>query len=202
MHDIEPYYSWRDYYISSEDKNSPFFDREPSEFYFTNKIYNHYIHPQWDDFGSSTMYLKILFADYDEGYIIIELIGEWNDALHNDIMELKRTIIDHFIALNITKFIIIGEHVLNFHSSDDCYYEEWYDDLKEEAGWVVMLGLADHVIEEMDQIRLFQYILYGNHWNELNWRALTPLYLCRIVDKMIENPKLIGKASHIIKNIR
>ncbi len=36
------------------------------------------------------MYLKVLMADYDEHYAIIELIGEWNDAIENDIMELKR----------------------------------------------------------------------------------------------------------------
>ncbi len=28
-------------------------------------------------------------ADYQEQYMIIELIGEWNDAIENDIMSLK-----------------------------------------------------------------------------------------------------------------
>ncbi len=27
--------------------------------------------------------MKVLFADYEHGYSIIEFIGEWNDALHN-----------------------------------------------------------------------------------------------------------------------
>ncbi len=43
--------------------------------------------------GSETLYLKILFVDYDERYAIIELIGEWNDAINNDIMLLKRDIV-------------------------------------------------------------------------------------------------------------
>ncbi len=202
MHDIEPYYSWRDFYISSEDEKSPYFHHESNEFFFTNKIYNHYIHPQWDHFGSSTLYLKILYADYEEGFLILELIGEWNDALHNDIMEFKRSIIDHFIDQKIYKFIIIGEQVLNFHSSDDCYYEEWYEDIADEVGWAVFLGLSNHVIEEMDHIRLYQYILYGNHWNELNWRAFTPLQLFLLIDKMIENPKLLTEPAHHIKKIK
>jgi len=28
------------------------------------------------------------------------------------------------------QFILIGENVLNFHSSDDCYYEEWFQDVE------------------------------------------------------------------------
>ena len=64
MQDIEPYYGWRDFYISSEDELSPFYAREHSEFEYSNTIYNYFIHPQWDDFGSSTLYLKMLFVDY------------------------------------------------------------------------------------------------------------------------------------------
>ena len=75
MHDIEPYYNWRDVYVSEEDEHSPFFRREYSEFEFTNTIYNFYIHPQWDSFGSPTLYLKILFADYNHHFVVMELIG-------------------------------------------------------------------------------------------------------------------------------
>jgi hypothetical protein len=39
--------------------------------------------------------MKILYADYEEGFCIIELIGEWNDLLYNDIMLLKRDIVEH-----------------------------------------------------------------------------------------------------------
>ena len=41
MHSIEPFYNWRAYYIASEDKRSPFYGRNYSEFEFTNSIYNY-----------------------------------------------------------------------------------------------------------------------------------------------------------------
>ena len=97
MHDIEPFYNWRHIYSSEEDERSPFYGRVYSEFEFTQTIYNYYIHPQWDDFGSRTMYCKVLMADYEEQYIVLELIGEWNDAIENDIMTLKRDVIDLFL---------------------------------------------------------------------------------------------------------
>ena len=130
MHDIEPYHKWRDQYIASEDEQSPFYGRVYNEFAYTQKIYNYFIHPQWDFFGSNTLYMKILYIAYDEGFCILEFIGEWNDCLTNDIMFLKREIIDQLALHNINKFILMGENVLNFHGSDDCYYEEWYDDIQ------------------------------------------------------------------------
>jgi hypothetical protein len=134
MHLVEPHFGWRGYYSAEEDTQSPFYGRIYSEFEFTNKIYNYVIHPQWDEIGSETLFIKILFTDYQDGYSIIELIGEWNDAIENDIMTLKRDIIELLIHEGINKFILIGENVLNFHSSDDSYYEEWIDDI--EDGWV------------------------------------------------------------------
>lgn len=191
MHDLEPYYQWRDYYIAAEDRYSPFFEKESDEFHFTNKVYNYYIHPQWDEFGSSTLYLKVLYVDYEEGCAIIELIGEWNDTLHNDIMELKREVIDSLIVQKVTKFILIGEHVLNFHASDDSYYEEWWEDVKDDAGWIVILGMQKHVVEEMNHARLYNYLLYGEKWNLINWRAFTPTQLYEAIDKFIEQPNLL-----------
>ena len=44
MHDIEPWYGWRDYYIAEEDKKSPFYQRQYDEFVFTNKISVSYTH--------------------------------------------------------------------------------------------------------------------------------------------------------------
>ena len=90
MHDIEPYFNWRNYYTAEEDKDSPFYGKVYDEFKYSNKIYNYFIHPQWDYIGSPTLYIKLLYADYEDGYAIIELIGEWNDCLNNDVMFLKR----------------------------------------------------------------------------------------------------------------
>ena len=152
---------------------------------FRKKIYDHYIHPQWDEFGSLTLYMKILFADYDEGFAIIELIGEWNDTLYNDIRFLKREIIDLLIAKNINKFILICENVLNFHGSDDCYYEEWYEDVCEEGGWVCLLNILNHVEEEMKDTRLQYYINFGERYNNFNWRSQRPQNVFKIVEKMV-----------------
>ena len=130
MQDIEPFYNWSHLYSSEEDDRSPFYGRVYSEFEYSNTVYNYYIHPLWDDIGSPTLYIKILFCDYEQEFAIIELLGEWNDAIHNDIMILKRDIIDELINEGIKKFILIGENVLNFHASDDCYYQEWLDDIE------------------------------------------------------------------------
>ena len=128
MQNIEPYYNWRYLYTSEEDERSPFYGGNIANLNFTQTVYNYYIHPLWDEFGSATLYIKVLMVDYQEQYAIIELIGEWNDAIENDIMRLKRDVIDEFMRQGISKFILIAENVLNFHSSDDSYYEEWYED--------------------------------------------------------------------------
>lgn len=187
MHDIEPYYRWRDKYIASEDQQSPFYGRTYSEFQFSQKIYNYYIHPQWDNFGSATLYIKVLFVDYEEGYTIIELIGEWNDAIGNDIMFLKRDLIDYMIDAGIYKFILINDNVLNFHSSDDSYYEEWYDDVKEEDGWICILNTLKHVDEEMNESQLGYYVNFGENFNDINWRGMTPKILYTRVLNLLES---------------
>ncbi len=185
MHDIEPHFKWRDRYIASEDERSPFRGRVYDEFKFTNKIYNYFIHPQWDEFGSATLYLKILAVDYNESYAIIELIGEWNDCLSNDIMFLKREIIDQLVPYGITKFVLICENVLNFHGSDDCYYEEWYDDIKDEGGWICLLNTLQHVEEEMKSTQLQYFINFGEEFNDINWRPHRPKVLFSAIDALV-----------------
>ncbi|MDP4586803.1 MAG: hypothetical protein NWS86_01375, partial [Flavobacteriales bacterium] len=72
MHQLEPHYNWRSHYIASEDPRSPFYGREYSEFHFTDKVYDHYIHPQWDNIDSTTLFIKVLWADYLDGFGVIE----------------------------------------------------------------------------------------------------------------------------------
>jgi hypothetical protein len=180
MQDIEPYYGWRDLYTSAEDECSPFYGREYSEFEFTNTIYNYFIHPQWDDFGSNTLYLKVVYADYDTGYAVIEFIGEWNDCLDNDIMRIKRDVVDEMLSAGIDKFILIGENVLNFHASDDCYYQEWFDDV--EDGWIVAVNFREHVLQEFSRNNIDYYITFGGVLNNLPWRTFTPKQLYNTVE--------------------
>ncbi len=177
MHHIEPCFTWRDYYRAEDDLNSPFFNREYSEFTLSNRIYDRYIHPQWDDFGSPTLYLKILYTDYVKGFTIIEFLGEWNDCINNDIMFLWEEIIKSLISKGIFRFILLGENVLNFHYSDDSYYEAWKEELVEEDGWIVALNFRKHVIEEMQIAGIDKYIFMGDHWELPLWRTLEPVHV-------------------------
>ncbi|MFN3529823.1 MAG: hypothetical protein ACK417_07890 [Bacteroidia bacterium] len=183
MHNIEPYYLWIDDYNAAEDEHSPFFGRQYSEFRYTNRIYDHMIHPQWDDFGSETLFLKILYVDYQASYAILEFIGEWNDAINNDIMLLKTEVVDVLSGCGVDKFMLIGENVLNFHASDDCYYEEWFGEL--DAGWIAAINFRDHVLEEMKQSNIDYYINFGGDLDELYWRKFNPRQLFQLVDGLI-----------------
>ncbi len=183
MHLIEPFYLWRTDYIASEDSLSPFFEREYSEFEFKNSVYDFYIHPQWDTIGSPTLFIKILYVEYDESFAIIELIGEWNDAIENDIMTFKRDIIDPMIDEGITKFILIGENVLNYHYSDDCYYEEWFDDVEE--GWIAMVNFHDHVTKEFEKMNIDHYFAMGGELDDIEWRTYQPYQFYKKVNDLL-----------------
>lgn len=185
MHDIEPYYNWRGYYVASEDPYSPFFEREYSEFEFSSKIYNYYIHPQWDSFGSQTLFMKVLYCHYDHGFAVIELIGEWNDLLYNDIMFLKREVIEPMIDQGVSKFILIGENVLNFHFSDDSYYEEWFEDVNDREGWIALMNIREHVQEDISSANIDSYFVLGGKLNEMKWRTMNPDQLCESVERHV-----------------
>lgn len=179
MHDIEPYYNWRHQYTAEEDEKSPFFGRTYSEFEFSNTVYNYYIHPQWDDMGSRTLYVKVLFIDYDDRYAILEFIGEWNDAIENDIQTLKRNLIDVLLEHGIKKFVLIGENVLTFHSGDNDYYEEWYEDICNEGGWIVGVNFNEQVQFDFKKSRLTHFVQL---MNETNWRTLKPEHFFQKID--------------------
>lgn len=182
MQDIEPFYNWRHLYTAEEDRNSPFYGRTYSEFEYSQTLYNFYIHPQWDDFGSRTLYMKLLYADYDQGYVIIELLGEWNDAIENDIMTLRRDITDHLFAYGISKYIIIAENVLNFHSSDDSYYEEWREQVLDNNGWVVVVDMPEQSKYDFKRARLTNYVEF---LDLPQWRTLKPEVIFQIIDQQM-----------------
>ena len=187
MHDIEPYYKWRDNYASDRDPRSPFYGRVYNEFQFTQKVYNYFIHPQWDDFGSQTLYAKVTYVDYSKGYAMIELIGEWNDCLHNDVMFLKRELIDYMLKEDIYKYIILCDNVLNFHPSDDSYYEEWYEDVSDEGGWIALVNTQEHVLQDMEQIRLQHYVNLGMNLNDVPWHGKKAPLLYKEIELRLAN---------------
>lgn len=184
MHDIEPFYNWEENYSSNEDPRSPFYEAEYNTESYTNTIYSYYIHPFWDFIGSETLYVKIIFADYDEQIAVIEMFGEWNDTLHNDIMHLKRNVIDLLVAEGITKYILIGENIMNFHGSDDEYYAEWFEEI--EDGWIAAINFREHVLEEWKKFNLDYYINFGGTLEVLNWRTMSPQVFCKVVEGLIQ----------------
>ena len=185
MHAIEPFFRWRDDYTAETDERSPFFGRDYSEFYFENTIYNYYIHPQWDEFGSATLYVKILYADYEERFAILELIGEWNDTIYDDIMVLKRKLVDVLLGNGIAKFVVIGENVLNFHGGDDDYYNEWLEDVMDADGWICFVNFQPHVREEMAAHRLYQYLHFDAPFDDVAWRTFKPEHIALLIEKML-----------------
>ena len=110
-------------------------------------------------------------------------MGEWNDTLYNDIQTLKRNIIDHLVDEGINRFILIGENVLNFHPSDDSYYEEWYEDIEE--GWIATLNFRQHVLEDFGNENIDQYFVTGGNLNDMAWRTRQPNELFVLVDNLV-----------------
>ncbi|WP_417607930.1 hypothetical protein [Owenweeksia hongkongensis] len=183
MHTLEPHYLWRNLYLAAEDEHSPFYGYQNSEVYFTDKIYDHIIHPQWDNFGAETVFIKQLYADYEEGYTILEFMGEWNDVLHNDIMTLKRDVIEPMLEQGINKFILLGENLLNFHADETDYYEEWADEV--EAGWIALVNFRQHVLDEISNYNLDHYLVSGGELDDLEWHRWSPKKMFQKVNGII-----------------
>lgn len=186
MHEIEPFYNWLKYYDPSLDSQSPFYGKEYNYDLYSETIYGYFIDPAWDSFGSETLYIKILFADYNEGYAVLEFIGEWNDAIGNDVMLLKRSLIEVMISEGISKFILIGENIMNFHGSDDSYYEEWLEDVKDDSGWIIFNGLPGHVREEMKKFNVDHFITIDESVYVPQWRTLSPWQLFDLMQSRVQ----------------
>jgi hypothetical protein len=84
----------------------------------------------------------------------------------------------------IRKFVLIGENVFNFHGSDDCYYEEWFEDV--EDGWIAAVNFQEHVIREMRQYNIDSYVNFGGQLDELPWRTYGPRKLFKVIDGLLE----------------
>ena len=183
LFDIEPFFNWREYYRADEDQQSPFYDAVAEDEPVFNRLYDQLLHPEWESFGSATLYCKVLMADYRRAFAVLEFIGEWNDAVHNDIMFLKRDVIEPMQRAGIEHFILVGENVLNFHASDDCYYEEWFEEVTDEGGWIAAINFRDHVRDEMESVDIPRYFLLNR--DVINWRTFTPWQFFELVDASV-----------------
>lgn len=182
MHTIEPFYNWKKYYQAEKDPASPFYGNTYSNQY-EDTIYGYFIDPEWDYIGSETLYCKLLFTDYTSKTCIIELFGEWNDALHNDSMHLKRTVIDPLLKAGISKFILIADNLLQFHGGETDYYEEWLEEV--EDGWIAALNLRPFILAEFEKYSIDYYINCGGTLALSNWRTHAPFKIVEVVDLLL-----------------
>jgi hypothetical protein len=69
--------------------------------------------------------------------------------------------------------------VLNFHSSDDSYYEEWHEQLEDDNGWVAVLNMPNATQHDFKKARITNYL----HFFELDqWRTLKPEIIFQTLD--------------------
>jgi MFS superfamily sulfate permease-like transporter len=94
-------------------------------------------------------------------------------------MEFKREVIDKLYAESITKFILITENVLNFHSSDKEYYEEWFEQVTDENGWIVALNMPEATQYDFKKKKLNYYI---ELMELIDWRVYKPYHLFKKID--------------------
>ena len=181
MHELVPHSGWRKYYISSDDPHSPFYaDQGAPDNGYYHRMYDFVIHPEWDFIGCETLFVKLIYVDYSQGYAVVELLGEWNDAINNDIMEFKRSLIDSLLDQEINKFLLICDNLLNFHGYQDDYYEEWSQEVTD--GWIVLLNVRDQIEQELINTRLSNHLWFGKRFILTSWRAQDPLALCQNID--------------------
>jgi hypothetical protein len=77
---------------------------------------------------------------------------------------------------------LITENVLNFHSSDDCYYEEWRDDVEDKNGWIVFVNMPSQTQYDFIKARLNNYV---ELLNLPAWRTMKPDVFFNQVDNIL-----------------
>ena len=92
-------------------------------------------------------------------------------------MFLKREVIEPLTEQGIRFFVLTCENVMNFHGSDDCYYEEWHEEVSDMGGWICLINVFDHVIQEIEATGIQFYTNVGPHLNEIPWRGKQPQHL-------------------------
>lgn len=172
LHDIEPFYGWLDLYNHEEDAQSPFHDVQHNQFYYDRSVNRIPAHPLWDSIGSESLLVKIQYADYHEGYAVLELFGEWNDLFDNDYKLLAENCLTYLIDEGINRIILICENVFNIYLESDDYYEALQEELGD--GWISLLRPRESVYEEMEEYNIAPYFFHSPVLDDLNWRTMKP----------------------------
>ncbi|HCT22644.1 MAG TPA: hypothetical protein DIW54_04625, partial [Chitinophagaceae bacterium] len=82
------------------------------------------------------------------------------------------------------KFILITENVLNFHSGDKDYYEEWYEEVSDAEGWIVALNMPEATQYDFRKRKLNYFI---ELMEILEWRTYRPYHLFKKIDEQLTN---------------
>lgn len=182
---IQPFYHWREYYDPELDRKSPFHYPRYQDTMQFSVSYNQVIHPEWEDIGSEGLFMKVLFADYYEGCAILEGMGDWNDCTDIDIKSILENLIHPLFQEGVSRFLLIGENILNFHGDYPDYYEEIRDLLEDDGGYFMLLNLRQHVIEEMKSHEVNHFTWMGEQMQLVNWRTMQPLHVVAAAEEKI-----------------
>lgn len=182
MQDIEPFYGWLDLYAQEMDPNSPFHETLHNEFFYDKAVYNYLAHPLWDEIGSESLLVKILFADYEQQFAIIELMGVWNDLFENDFKLFAENCLTFLMDAGIRKFIFICENVLHIYLDADDYYQAVQEEIEE--GWLCLIRPREHVLEDLRSANIDRFFILSEKLDALHWRKLRPWELFEEVRKL------------------
>jgi hypothetical protein len=179
----EPFYGWLHLYNHEMDERSPFHGVEHNLFYFDRFVHDIPAHPLWDSIESESLLVKILYADYAEGYAIVELFGEWNDLFENDFRLLYENCLCFLTGEGVDKFIFICENVFYIYLQEDDYYQAFIDDISD--GWACLLRARPHVIEEVEKYGMGRFFYWSPALSNVEWRKLKPDMLCEYVEEQM-----------------
>ena len=79
------------------------------------------------------------------------------------------------VAAGIKKYVLIDKNAFNFHGSDDCYFEEWFEDLEERR--IAAFGFRDHVLGEWREYDADACLNFAGRPEVNNWCTLVLLKL-------------------------
>ena len=71
--------------------------------------------------------------------------------------------------------------MFNFHGSDDCYYEEWYEEIKDEQGSIFFINMQKPVMDEIKLFGIQHFVNLGPDFQDINWRKMNPMDLMEFV---------------------
>jgi hypothetical protein len=185
--EVEPFYGWLHLYAAHRDPHSPFYNEaaiDPDK--DMRYIYTFEAHPLWDHIHSESLLVKMLYADYNRGFCILQLLGEWNDLFENDFKLLYEQVLAPMLYQGVSRFIFLCENVFNVYLDQDDYYELLQEALEDTGGWLCLLRARQHVLNEFAAYGIDQYLYWNPEFDELRWRKMKPWQLYELIERSLQ----------------